>query len=493
MNRRQFGQVAAGAMVGAAALQRARAQSTPPGPAKFTSVNGVLEATLEPGFITRTFAGREYKLVAYNGRIPGPVLEARPGDTVRVHLNNTLDHPTNLHFHGLHVSPSGNADNSFVLVRSSESFLYEFKIPQNHPPGLYWYHPHVHALSNIQVRSGMAGLLSIRGDFDLSQDIPDAVEYDMVIQNLRYFVYNPPHTEHLGDVHAHHPEPDDRPPTILLVNGQLPQRGANGLVTPTIKVKTHGLLRVRILNVGPGRTTRLALVNAVAGGGGGVGDGEARELAHLQHLIAADGSPLEWPAIASEVLMAPGSRVELMLETNISNGQFSLYDMPYYQGVGTPGAAAALATFQYDGVMPRGLFLPQRLNFEEPLPRPSGPVRRFEFSVGRVDGVYRFLINGKLFDLNRVDVRVKLGDIEDWEISNTHLEDHSFHIHTNPFQVLDAYGNPEPAWRDTVNLPRGVPVTIRTRFTDFTGKSLFHCHALGHEDNSMMQVVEIVE
>src|SRR5688572_18090955 len=104
MNRRQFVQFASGTLAGASLLGPGQAQSAQASPAKFTSSNGLLAAVLEPAFIERKIGGRDYKLVAYNGTIPGPVLEARPGDTVRVRLNNGLDHHTNLHFHGLHVS-----------------------------------------------------------------------------------------------------------------------------------------------------------------------------------------------------------------------------------------------------------------------------------------------------------------------------------------------------------------------------------------------------
>lgn len=481
MNRRQFAQYTAAALTNVAGIQIGRTQTGPNAPTKMSSVNGVLDAVIEAGFAQRTFGGRQYKLVAYNNTIPGPTLEARAGDLVRLRLVNRLDHPTNLHFHGLHISPGGTADNSFVRVDSGDSFLYEFRIPANHAPGLYWYHPHMHALSNIQTRSGMAGLISIRGDFDMTGDLPGAVEHDIVIQNLEYFVYDPPHTAHLGGVHVHHPAPVPPLPPVLTINGMPPERDAAGLVRETVKVKTHGLLRMRILQAASNRTAQLALVNP------------ARVLGHHPFQIATDGVPLAIPELVHDLVMPPGSRSEILVETNLGGGKFSLYDMPFYNGFAVPGAAAAMVTFEYDGVAPRGLRLPERFGVVEALPQPSSPPRRFELSIQSEGGVNKFLINGLEFDPNRVDTRVKLGSIEDWDIENSSFEDHSFHIHTNPFQVLDRYGNPEPSWRDTILVNRGRTVRIRMRFSDFAGKSLYHCHSLVHEDNSMMQILDIEE
>ncbi|MDO8107630.1 multicopper oxidase domain-containing protein [Isoptericola sp. b441] len=83
-------------------------------------------------------------MVTYNGTVPGPTLRMRPGDRLRVHLANELDEPTNLHTHGLLVSRTDNGDNPFLRVAPGETFDYEITLPADHPPGLFWYHPHHH-------------------------------------------------------------------------------------------------------------------------------------------------------------------------------------------------------------------------------------------------------------------------------------------------------------------------------------------------------------
>ena len=106
---------------------------------------------------------------------------------------------------------------------------------------------------------------------------------------------------------------------------------------------------------------------------------------------------------------------------------------------------------------------------------------------------FAFLIDGRRFDPKRVDHRVRLGAVEEWTVVNDHGDDHVFHIHTNPFQVTAINGVPPavPLWRDTVVVPRNGSVTLRSRFLDFAGKTVLHCHMLNHETLGMMQVVEI--
>jgi FtsP/CotA-like multicopper oxidase with cupredoxin domain len=120
---------------------------------------------------------------AATGKLLGPTIVARPGDTLRVHLSNNLpeedpscqEHPeniniphcfnsTNLHTHGLWVSPAGNSDNVFLSFSPGTSFQHEYSIPSDHPAGTFWYHPHLHGSTALQVTSGMSGALILRGD-----------------------------------------------------------------------------------------------------------------------------------------------------------------------------------------------------------------------------------------------------------------------------------------------------------------------------------------
>lgn len=104
---------------------------------------GVLDASLTAasGAAVAGWAGAG---LGFNGSSPGPTLRVQPGDVLRVRLVNRLDQPTNLHTHGLHVSPEGRGDNPFVTIDPGTTFDYAIEIPPNHPPGTFWYHPHRH-------------------------------------------------------------------------------------------------------------------------------------------------------------------------------------------------------------------------------------------------------------------------------------------------------------------------------------------------------------
>jgi suppressor of ftsI len=127
------------------------------------------------------------------------------------------------------------------------------------------------------------------------------------------------------------------------------------------------------------------------------------------------------------------------------------------------------------------------------LDRPVVAHRTWTFTED--DATSNFFINGQEFDHNRVDVSPKLGTVEEWTLSNQTMEQHPFHIHVNDFKVLSIDGRPYAAKgeQDTVVLDPMSSVVIRAPFDDFTGKFVFHCHILNHEDNGMMALVDVVE
>lgn len=125
------------------------------------SQNGLLELSLTAKSQTQKLAQQSVRRLTYNAQSPGSTLEARAGDAVRLTLTNQLDSPTNLHYHGLHISPE--VDSVFREVAAGDSYTYEFQIPENHPAVTAWYHPHYHLQVAPQVFGGLAGPLIIRG------------------------------------------------------------------------------------------------------------------------------------------------------------------------------------------------------------------------------------------------------------------------------------------------------------------------------------------
>ena len=157
-------------LVGVAACLLSLAMPHPEAPGTVDPRTGLLEMRSSGGLLAATLRAARQKIrvgdleldgATYNGLYAGPVLRVRPGDMLRIRLVNDLDEPTNLHFHGMRSSPLGNGDNVHVAVAPGASFTYEIRIPATQPPGLYWYHSHVHGLSEQQVMSGLSGALVV--------------------------------------------------------------------------------------------------------------------------------------------------------------------------------------------------------------------------------------------------------------------------------------------------------------------------------------------
>ncbi len=251
------------------------------GPDRFVSSGNVADVQLTASEARFALAGGEVSGMAFNGRVPGPTIEVRPRDTVRLSFQNELGNPTNLHYHGLHVPPSGNADNIFLHIPAGESFAYEFTIPQDHPAGLFWYHPHLHGLVADQVSQGLAGPLIVRGPLDDIPEIAAAKEHLMVLQDWD--------VEGGRVVGASMPE-------RMMMGREGSLLTVNAMVNPVITARRGELLRLRFLNASSSRFYWLGL------------DGV------LMHLTATDGGGLPRPEAVERLLLTPGERADVLVE-----------------------------------------------------------------------------------------------------------------------------------------------------------------------------------
>ncbi len=433
----------------------------------------IVQADLEAKAGWIPFAGRQAYRYAYNNQVPGPLIEARPGDTIRIHFANSLSEATNLHFHGLHVPPTGAADNSFVMVDPGEQFQYELPLAPNHPGGTFWIHPHMHGAVARQVWRGLAAPVIVRSELDDIPEIQSAAEVLLVLQDVTLNGSGVPVDPSFMQ------QMTGREGTLIT---------ASGRVNPTIPIQKDGWVRLRLINASCSRFYRLHLEG------------------HEMFQIASDGGSLPAPVGIEELLILPGQRAELMIEGSRAPGAYRLLNLPYNRGAGgmgmgmgmmggtAAGASSTIATFTYSGQAGRAIPLPRKLVSVEPLPPPS-QVRTFllgqSMGQGMMGGGMGFGIDGRTFDPLRVDTHVRLGDVEDWEFINPMAMDHPMHIHTNSFQIVQPDGSVEPAWRDVVLAPAGGRVRVRMAFQDFSGKLMYHCHILDHEDLGMMGVLEI--
>jgi len=463
----------------------------------------------------------------YDGVVPGYTWELRPGDLLQVDLVNqlpplpdapmTMDRPhrwttTNLHTHGLHVSPSGIADNVFLELPPGERQRHKIYIPDDHPAGLFWYHPHHHGAVTQQVRAGMAGLIIVRGDLDGVPEVSAAKEKILVLQSIELGdqyqlldpIPNPSKTE------AFFP----RTNVLYTVNGKL---------RPTITMRPGEVQRWRVLNAAEGKFLSLQLPQ------------------HDFHVLAWDGLTLHEPEGTDVVMLSSGNRVEFLVkagrpgryELMLTPGSSQKPNIPGMPQVAAdplpvwgPGsqtylcklAAGDLAVALADEppeLQPRSIAtlvvrgaekkmrLPRSLPAYDPPIRRIAKRRRVDFTVAR-DSDKEFIsfgIDGVAFDPANPPYRARLGTAEEWTVVNdcdSKLMEHAhvFHIHVNPFKVTSINGRrlSRPLWRDTFVLTKnsGDSFTFETNFDDFTGKFVLHCHVLSHEDLGMMQAVEVV-
>ncbi|WP_407343445.1 multicopper oxidase family protein [Pengzhenrongella phosphoraccumulans] len=467
----------AGVAIGGAGLVQATDARTPRGsggaafvePSVLNSREGILRVELEAAEREVTLAGQRATALSFNGQVPGPTLHLRPGDRMQVTMVNRLTTPTNLHVHGLHVSPQGNSDNPFVSIGPGEGFDYDFQIPIDHPPGTYWYHPHPHGSVADQVFGGLYGAIVITGD----NEPASARERLLVISDITLDGAGRVAAATMADVMM------GREGELVLVNGQL---------NPHLAARPGERERWRVVNACTSRYLRLALPGQQV------------------QLLGLDSDVLAHPLEVDEVLLAPGNRADLLI--TVRAGTSALRALGYDRGssgMGMMGGRSSssgpvtLATLAVAGSAVSPLpGVPDRARAADL--RRREPTRRRELTLGAGTGAgmgaqmgMGFTIDGQEFDHRRTDQAVIAGAMEEWTIRNTAPMDHPFHLHVWPMQVVEHDGTAlaEPTWRDVVNVPAGGQAVVRIAFGDFTGRTVYHCHILDHEDAGMMGVVEV--
>ncbi|GAA1751475.1 multicopper oxidase family protein [Kocuria aegyptia] len=448
-------------------------------PEMLTSRDGVLDLALDAAPAQVRIGAREANVQAFNGSLPGPTLRVRPGDTIRVAMTNALEAPTNLHVHGLHVSPRANGDNPFVSIGPGESFDYEFVLPGDHPPGTYWYHPHHHGHVADQLAAGLYGALVVEDP----DPVPVARERVLVVSDLTL-----DDSGHLAEVSP--PEQMmGREGETVLVNGQ---------VRPEATAAPGERELWRVVNACPSRYLRLTL------------DGQTVRLS------GRDVGRLTEPVELTEVTLAPGNRVELLVDTRegtstLTAASVDRGSMDGMMGGAMPGDGPGnnepidLLTLEVTGD-----------RAADPGPVPPGPALRdlreepvearrtldFAMGMGGMGGMMgsrrgpgqmmSFTIDGQQFDPDRTDQQVRVGTVEEWTLTNSSPMDHPMHLHVWPMQVVADGGRDvaAPRWQDVVNIPAFGEVTVRVAFDDFAGRTVYHCHILDHEDLGMMGTFE---
>lgn len=406
--------------------------------------------------------GTETDVFAYNGRVPGPLLEVTEGDSLVIRFTNDLPEETTIHWHGLRV-PFVSDGSPFHPIQPGETYTYRFPV---HPgsAGTYWYHPHPRHRTAYQVGKGLYGGIIVR---DPDDPLPTGLtERLLILSDNRFDTAGALDFPEANSPQARIDEKNGREGDVLFVNDEL---------LPTISIRSGEVQRWRVVNASGARIYRLAL--------------EGHTFLH----VGSDGGLFEHPMETDEIVLANGDRAELLV-----------------RATGDPGSEAVLQALPYDRYMtrwrpedwdePRDLLLLQYSDgvpVESPqIPATLRPVPELDPEEAVETQVMRMSqgrINSRTMDMDRVDAVAEMGTVEIWKIRNLVGMDHPFHLHGIQFQVLDRDGEPEaqPRWEDTVNVPAYQQIRLLVRYDHYPGKWMFHCHNLDHEDQGMMGVLEV--
>jgi FtsP/CotA-like multicopper oxidase with cupredoxin domain len=536
-------------------------------PKELISRNGKLEVSLRLRNSVDSAGQMQYCYLDDHGN-RSPTLRLRPGDLLLLKFKNELtgfeiEKPhrvtrsncgsatipramemdvTNLHFHGLSVSPSCHSDDSLhTSIPPSGAFEYRVRIPRNQPHGLYWYHPHLHGNSEEQVLGGASGALIIEGIAAANPAVAGLPERIFVIRDQR--LHDQKASSIAGTNHVRDPALPSKDLSINFVPVPYPEY-------PVAAIKTRPLTRElwRVLNASADTYVNLGVLF----NGGWQASGLTAEHGSWQRLglVAIDGVPFSEANPSAEkilwktgILIPPGGRAEFIFQTPPEGIKAELLtlgadtnpppdednDIAAHPGPSLGGTIPD----NDDNTPPRPLARivsslsavePSKLNEESPVANPIQPAplatiapvrqRTLYFSEKAIDPkhpdsstVFYITEEGhipKAFDPSVLgpDIVVHQGDIEDWTIENRSTESHDFHIHQTHFLLLER--NHEPAAEshllDTVDVPYWdgksttfPSVKLRMDFRDpnIVGTFPYHCHILQHVDGGMMGVIEV--
>ncbi|MDX6705134.1 MAG: hypothetical protein QOI48_980 [Solirubrobacteraceae bacterium] len=471
----------------------------------------------------------------YNGGFVGPTVHARPGDTIKVRFTNDLGGvvPTNIHYHGMHVSPLGNGDNVFVTIEAGKIYESSITLPAKQPTGTFWYHAHFHGISDGQIMGGLSGLLIVEG---LKPLLPAALrhvpERQIALRDVQLGTAANQPEGVVGPYIAQNPD--------ILVDPKATYRMVNGMYKPKFAMHTGKYELWHLANIGSDVFYKLEFVD------------QRRKVKQKFAIVTTDGIPVWDVTRPTELLLPPGKRFDVLVAAQ-HPGTYELKSDPYVQtgknnfeprpaipceiqpDGSCVGFADTLATVDVNGASTTPPALPEHVSSRKRHIAPGDPpyledlskVPDSEVVRHRLQFRYETVEGGKFTPTIMIDndpktavpfehdempvVSPVLGQVDEWSLVNTSRDDHPFHIHINGFQVMSVRGDPNfkaHGHQDVVNIPRrhnvkdadgniigqvNGKVVIRQRYENFHGWFVFHCHILNHEDLGMMHTIQVRE
>jgi FtsP/CotA-like multicopper oxidase with cupredoxin domain len=429
----------------------------------------------------------------YGGNDVPPTMRVEPGHDLQVEFINALSpvstercvmmpctNSSNLHFHGLHVSPEAPQDDVLTMSAApGETLRYTVNVPRNQPPGLYWYHTHQHMESYRQDLDGMSGAIVVEGIDRYIPELRHMEERIMVLRDAELDEHGAERTALMQKVSLQTQRcgaSTEQPERVFTVNG---------VVRPQIEILPGQRQFWRIVNASPDLYADIAI------------DGSSFDVVALDGMPFAFHDPSRRSRRLSHVLLAPAGRMEAIVTGPPAGERATLRTRCFDTGSdGDPNGAMVLADIvptRSSGVL-RSIVEDAGAPVYERVPLATAlsvEQAQPQFTTVFTEDKNGFYINGEKFTMDSPPMlTVKTGSYEHWRVINQTNEVHPFHIHQVHFLVYARNGKrlQQQDWLDTVNVPTKGSVDLVMDFTDpiIRGTSLFHCHLLNHEDKGMM-------
>jgi FtsP/CotA-like multicopper oxidase with cupredoxin domain len=422
--------------------------------------------------------GKPARTYGYSAPILGPAIRVRRGDEIEVVVENHLDAATTVHWHGLLV-PGKNDGGPQQLIPPGARWRPTLKIDQ--PAATLWFHPHPHGDTARQIYMGLTGMIIVDDGSDLGLGLPRTFGVDdlpLILQDRSF--------DSDGSIEY---ENKDLGPLDIAYGTRGDVVIVNGVVAPVARVPA-GLVRLRLLNAANAQNFELRFSDQ-----------------RTFYVIASDGGFLSAPAAVKQLTISPAERFEVLVD--FADGKSVMLETGPDEQMGAFGRLApdgssddvAIMQFEPTGARAAVNELPARLIAPAPVSAAS-TIRRRQFVLNsglcasrsaantHADMAGLIGINGKPFDMGRIDIETKLGTAEVWEITSVGMA-HPFHVHGALFRVLSIEGDRPPphlaGWKDTLLVEDKAEILISfnqpaTRAHPF----MYHCHILEHEDAGLM-------
>ena len=462
-----------------------------PGDELLISLKNDLPSSVTPSFKKRSMPGMQM----------GPMPELSISSDALKNCGGMMmtDTSVNIHYHGTNTPPTCHQDEVIkTLINAGETFQYDLHFPYDEPPGLYWYHPHIHGIAEAAVQGGASGAIIVEGIENINNDVAGLPERTLIVRDNLV-----PGTPPDGDVPAWDLSLNYIPVAYPAYKpAVIPIRPLQKQFWRVLNASADTILDLQVQYDGTPQELQVVGIDGVPTGSQDI-NVEGKTLLR-KHFLLAPAARVEFIVTGPAKTVKNAQLVTLSVDTGPfgdNDPERPLATIKASAGAPNPSLTVAKvwgpppARMRFTGLSKETPVKHRKLYFSEVLSDPTDPASPTNFFI-TVDGA-----TPTLFDPNNPPAIITTqGATEDWTIENRALENHEFHMHQIHFLVLERNGKPvKGQYRDMINIPywtgTGPYPSVKVRM-DFRGPDIgdfvYHCHILGHEDSGMMAIIRVL-